>query len=432
MSVDRRRSPPLDTEPGRAARPRAAAHHRGRARARRASCWRARARANRPGSTSTTTRCDGRRARSPTSRARRYPDLRDPVPQPLAPFRGRRRRPPGRARRAAGRRCDAAGRARAQIDLAVVSVLLDAGAGPDWHYLEVGQRAALHPLRGPGRRELPRLHGRPVLQRRGAPAAGRCGRPARRWTPTGWPRPSRSARPIRWWAWTAARCCCAGWARRWPSSPRSSARDGRPGGLFDLLGRRSAGVPPTADVAAHDILSQLLTSLSGIWPAGNAIGARAARATAGATPRCAGPGLTDGWMPFHKLSQWLTYSLLEPFEWAGVEVRGLDALTGLPEYRNGGLLLDTGVLAPARPGAGAAQAGGRRRIGRRVARADGGPAGRTGAAGARTSGRRRRAMPLACVLEGGTWAAGPRAGTALARRPAAAEHRQRRHRLLTR
>ncbi len=49
-------------------------------------------------------------------------------------------------------------------------------------------------------------------------------------------------------------------------------------------------------------------------------------------------------MPFHKLSQWLTYSLLEPFEWAGVTVTDIDALTGLPEYRNGGLLLDTGVL----------------------------------------------------------------------------------------
>ena len=57
-----------------------------------------------------------------------------------------------------------------------------------------------------------------------------------------------------------------------------------------------------------------------------------------------GPGLTAGWMPFHKLSQWLTYSLLEPFGWAGVAVTDLDELTGLPEYRNGGLLLDTGVL----------------------------------------------------------------------------------------
>lgn len=55
-------------------------------------------------------------------------------------------------------------------------------------------------------------------------------------------------------------------------------------------------------------------------------------------------------MPFHKLSQWLTYSMLEPFAWAGVHVRGLDALTALPEYRNGGLLLDTGVLRLRNPG----------------------------------------------------------------------------------
>ncbi len=50
-------------------------------------------------------------------------------------------------------------------------------------------------------------------------------------------------------------------------------------------------------------------------------------------------------MPFHKLSQWLAYSLFEPFEWAGATVTGRDDLTALPEYRNGGLLLDTGVLA---------------------------------------------------------------------------------------
>ena len=54
-------------------------------------------------------------------------------------------------------------------------------------------------------------------------------------------------------------------------------------------------------------------------------------------------------MPFHKLSQWLAYSLLEPLEEAGLEVTGLDALTGLPEYRNGGLLLDLGVLVPRDP-----------------------------------------------------------------------------------
>lgn len=50
-------------------------------------------------------------------------------------------------------------------------------------------------------------------------------------------------------------------------------------------------------------------------------------------------------MPFHKLSQWLTYSLIEPLEQAGIRVTDIDTLTGLPEYRNGGLLIDTGLLS---------------------------------------------------------------------------------------
>jgi len=53
---------------------------------------------------------------------------------------------------------------------------------------------------------------------------------------------------------------------------------------------------------------------------------------------------TDGLVPFHKLSQWLTYSLVEPLEEAGISVADLDGLTGLAEYRNGGLFIDGGVL----------------------------------------------------------------------------------------
>ena len=120
-----------------------------------------------------------------------------------------------------------------------------------------------------------------------------------------------------------------------------------------------------------------------------------------------GPGLTQGWMPFHKLSQWLTYSLLEPFDWAGVQVDGLDALTGLPEYRNGGLLLDTGVLRLRDPAWRDAELDGRRRTGRRMARADRGAARRTAPRWcASRLGIDATRMPLACVLEGGTWAAG--------------------------
>lgn len=54
--------------------------------------------------------------------------------------------------------------------------------------------------------------------------------------------------------------------------------------------------------------------------------------------------LGSEYVPFHKLSQWLTYSLMEPLEQAGIKVTQLEALTGLPEYRNGGLLIDTGLL----------------------------------------------------------------------------------------
>ena len=39
-------------------------------------------------------------------------------------------------------------------------------------------------------------------------------------------------------------------------------------------------------------------------------------------------------IPFHKLSQWLTYSLLEPIEALGITFTELDLLTGLAEVRS--------------------------------------------------------------------------------------------------
>jgi len=117
----------------------------------------------------------------------------------------------------------------------------------------------------------------------------------------------------------------------------------RPAGIFDQIMAPSPELPYTADVAAHDILSQILISCSGIWPADNVIGG-VPLGDCWRHPAVRGEGLSDGWVPFHKLSQWLTYSLLEPFAWAGVQVRGVEALTALPEYRNGGLLIDSGVL----------------------------------------------------------------------------------------
>jgi len=53
---------------------------------------------------------------------------------------------------------------------------------------------------------------------------------------------------------------------------------------------------------------------------------------------------TQSYLPFHKLSQWLSYSLMEPLMELGTQIDELDRLTGLAEYRNGGLFLDGGVL----------------------------------------------------------------------------------------
>jgi len=50
-------------------------------------------------------------------------------------------------------------------------------------------------------------------------------------------------------------------------------------------------------------------------------------------------------VPFHKLTQWLTYSLIAPMEkLMGIRFVGVELLTGLPEYRNGGLFIDCGLL----------------------------------------------------------------------------------------
>ena len=50
-------------------------------------------------------------------------------------------------------------------------------------------------------------------------------------------------------------------------------------------------------------------------------------------------------VPFHKLTQWLCYSLMVPMKRVmNIQFAGSNLLTGLPEYRNGGLLIDTGLL----------------------------------------------------------------------------------------
>ena len=68
--------------------------------------------------------------------------------------------------------------------------------------------------------------------------------------------------------------------------------------------------------------------------------------TFGATPRFGVATPLTHWCHSTSFRQWLTYSLVEPLVDAGVTVSGLDQLTGLAEYRNGGLFIDLGVLVP--------------------------------------------------------------------------------------
>ena len=70
-------------------------------------------------------------------------------------------------------------RAHAMIDLTVVSVLLDAGAGPDWKYVEPATGQTFTRSEGLGVASFHAFTARPVLQRQEPPAAGRCRGPAR-------------------------------------------------------------------------------------------------------------------------------------------------------------------------------------------------------------------------------------------------------------
>ena len=58
------------------------------------------------------------------------------------------------------------------------------------------------------------------------------------------------------------------------------------------------------------------------------------------------PGnITTSIQPFHKLTQWLTYSLMAPFQRIlGIKWENTESLTALAEYRNGGLFVDLGAL----------------------------------------------------------------------------------------
>jgi hypothetical protein len=114
----------------------------------------------------------------------------------------------------------------------------------------------------------------------------------------------------------------------------------RPGGLYDRL----AMLADDRRLHAPTILSKLLQELGSIWPSRLALGG-IALGDCWRHPMLTTSDETSHLMPLHKLSQWLAYSLIEPLQTAGIRVTDIDGLTGLAEYRNGGLFVDIGVLA---------------------------------------------------------------------------------------
>jgi hypothetical protein len=296
---------------------------------------------------------------------------------------------------------DPAERARAAFDLAIISVLLDAGAGAAWRYREAASGCEIGRSEGLALASLDmfaagafsatddplRVDAGALIDltddalRRGFqatsnnPLAGAEGR----------------ADLLRRLGRTLA------------DNPAVFARRDtpRPGGLFDHL----AVLAQHGGIAAPRILSELLRHLAPIWPS---------RLTLGGIPlgdcwrHCLliTRDATSGFVPLHKLSQWLAYSLIEPLQQAGIAVTDIGGLTGLAEYRNGGLLVDTGVLELRDPAAAARQHAVDSELAVEwraltVALLD-----RLAAVIRARLNMDSETLPLAKVLQGGTWSAG--------------------------
>lgn len=232
-------------------------------------------------------------------------------------------------------------RARLQVDLAITSVLLDAGAGPAWRYQEAASGNSFarseglavasfdmfvagafsgdpkDPLRADAE-GLSRIEATTLAQffqvTRDNPLVGLEGR--------------------------AALLRNLGAALKANTTIFGRERP-RLGNMADYLLAQARD----QKLQASAILAAVLEGLGPIWPARTIIGG-VNLGDVGRHPAVQTGDLTDTLVPFHKLSQWLSYSLLEPLEGAGISVEGLDALTGLPEYRNGGLFIDLGVIVP--------------------------------------------------------------------------------------
>ena len=301
--------------------------------------------------------------------------------------------------------------ARTRMDLAVTSVLLDAGAGDRWRYVESDSGncysrseglavASIHLFAAGAFSSNPHK----PLQ---ADAAGLAALGSER-LEQGFQ--VRADNPL---VGTSGRIALLqSLGRALPGHPDLFGENNpRVGNLYDYFAARAVN----ERLAATEIFAAVLRGLAPIWPGRVQLGGENLGDVwhHGAIRR---DDPSNGLVPFHKLSQWLTYSLVEPLEEAGLRITGLDALTGLPEYRNGGLFVDLGVLAlKQREAAQLSHDAGSELVvewrALTVALLD-----ELAALIRMGMDLDAERLPLIRILEGGTWAAGRRA--ALERRPA--------------
>jgi Protein of unknown function (DUF1688) len=233
---------------------------------------------------------------------------------------------------------DSADRARAAFDLNILSVLLDAGSGPGWRFRD-------------GAETYTRSEGLAVASQRmfeGGAFAAASGSPLRadgavlaELTPEALAQGFQAdeGNPLLGLDGRAALLRRLGGQVLARPDLFAGADAPRPGGLYDVLAARAGG----GKLPAAAILELLLEALGPIWADRLVVGG-VALGDCWRHPALKRADATDGLVPLHKLSQWLAYSLIEPLQDAGIEVVEIDGLTGLAEYRNGGLFVDCGVL----------------------------------------------------------------------------------------
>jgi GTP cyclohydrolase II len=239
----------------------------------------------------------------------------------------------------AGWRCDATEKARRLVDLVTVSVLLDAGAGPDWQYVTGGQQ--LKASEGLARASLDLfLDGffstDSALRMRVNSAAltGITDEMLARGLQV-----SR-ANPLLGVAGRAKILRSLGEAlEKHPDFFGQEAQ--RPGNMVDYLLANAQGQGKEIGLEyLWKVCSEGLYSMWPLQPNGILQGDIWTHSALQVTGK---PG--SDLVPFHKLTQWLVYSLIDALDMAlGLKVTGVSKLTCLPEYRNGGLLIDTGAI----------------------------------------------------------------------------------------